>query len=141
MPQKQDAFIRAMLTHPSVESAAHAVNISRATAWRWLKLPDIVQRLREVRKEAWSRAMGQLQEAGPEAVEALRKILRDAEGESARVSAARTLLELALRSVELQDVEERIDKLEQIAKSRNWKESGAEQFLAASGNRGVNGHA
>ena len=65
--------------------------------------------------------MAQLQEAGPEAVASLRKILSEAEGESARVSASRTILELGLRAVEIGDIEERIEKLEAIAKSK-WKE-------------------
>ena len=55
------------------------------------------------------------------AVESLRKVLSEAEGESARVSASRTILELGLRAVEIGDIEERIEKLEALVKSK-WKE-------------------
>ena len=54
-------------------------------------------------------------------MESLRKILRNAEGESARVSAARVILELGVRVVEIGDIQARIEKLEAIAKSK-WKE-------------------
>ena len=79
---------------------------------------------------------------GPEAVQSLRKILRDAEGESARVSAARVILELGVRVVEIGDIEERLDKLEQIAKSR-WKGSSddREDQTPTRPVRGVNGPA
>jgi hypothetical protein len=55
------------------------------------------------------------------------------------VSAARTSLEQALRAVELGDIEERLSKLEAIAKSRTWRGAGDENTHATP--RGVNGHA
>jgi hypothetical protein len=120
--RKLDAFIAGLLSRQTVEDAAAAAGISVSSAHRWLRDQDVIERLRQARREAWGRAMAQLQEAGPEAVESLRKILREGEGESARVSASRTLLELGLRAVEIGDIEERIERLEAIAKSRNWKE-------------------
>lgn len=142
--QKLDAFVEAMMTRRTVESAAAAAGISPATAYRWMRDQDVVDRLRQARQQAWSRAMAQLQEAGPEAVEALRKILREAEGEAPRVSAARTILELGVRAVELASIEERIDKLEAIVKTRNWKGAANEQqpdHAQAGGARNVNGPA
>jgi hypothetical protein len=86
--------------------------------------------------------MAQLQEAGPEAVEALRRTLREAESEAARVSAAKAVLELGLRAVELGDFEERLAKLEAIAQNRTWRRAGNESSPRTPGNnRGVNGHA
>jgi hypothetical protein len=140
--RKQDEFIAALLTHSSVESAANAAGISRATGWRWLQRQDVLERLRQARQQAWSRAMAQLQEAGPEAVEALRKILREAKGEAPRVSAARTILELGVRAVELVSIEERIGKLETLAKN-NWKGLVHDQpadRAQAGGARNINGH-
>jgi hypothetical protein len=113
-----EQIVEAVLTHPGLESAAKALRISYVTLWRWLKDPVIAQRLHEARKDAWGRAMGQLREAGPEAVAALRRTLREAESESVTVSAARTVLEFGLRAVELVDIQERLDTLEQLAKSR-----------------------
>jgi hypothetical protein len=142
--RKQDEFITSLLSLSNVEAAASAVKISRATAFRWLRDPAIVERLRAARREAWSRALAQLQEAGPEAVEALRKILREAENEAPRVSAARTILELGLKSVEIGDITERLERLEQIAKTHGpWREPNhdRENQTPTGKNRGVNGPA
>ena len=142
MPKKQDEFIRALLTNPSVESAAKAVGISRATAWRWMKDPAVIARLAEARRDSMKAAMAKLQQAASASVDCLCEIQREGESESARVSAARVILEQALRSVELQGVQERLDALEAIVKSRNWKGAGSEQPNPAPAGtaRGINGH-
>jgi hypothetical protein len=104
----------------------------------------VIERLRRARQQAWSRAMAQLQEAGPEAVEALRKILREAENEAPRVAAARILLELGLKSVEIGDIQEGLEKLEQIAKTHGaWREPNhdRENHTPVGKNRSVNGSA
>ena len=121
--QKLDAFIAAMMSHKGVEAAAAAAGISPATAYRWLADPDVIRRLGEARRDAMQRAMSRLMEAAVGAVECLCEVQSSGESESARVSAARTILEQALRATELQDVQQRLDKLEAIAKSR-WKGSG-----------------
>jgi hypothetical protein len=140
-PRKLDAFVAAMLAHPTVEAAAEAVGISHATAYRWLQHPDVIQRLAEARRDAMKAAMSKLQQAASASVDCLCEIQRGGESESARVSAARTILEQALRAVELGDIEERIKRLEEIAKS-NWKGSHDQPNLAPTGtNRGVNGRA
>jgi hypothetical protein len=43
---------------------------------------------------------------------------RSGESESARVSAARTILEQALKAADLEDVQQRLDVLEQAVKSQ-----------------------
>jgi hypothetical protein len=141
-PRKLDAFVAAMLAHRTVETAAEAVGISHATAYRWLQHPDVIQRLAEARRDAMKAAMSRLQQAASEAVDCLCEVQREGESESARVSAARTILEQALRSVELRDVQERIDKLEAIVKSRNWKGAGIDQPNHAPPGtaREINGH-
>jgi hypothetical protein len=97
----------------------------------------------EARRDTMKAAMAKLQQAASASVDCLCEIQRGGESESARVSAARTILEQALRSVEVQDVQERLDKLEAIAKSRNWKGAGNEQpnHAQAGTSRGVNGSA
>jgi AcrR family transcriptional regulator len=128
--QKLDAFIAAMMSHKGVEAAAAAAGISPATAYRWLADPDVIRRLAEARRDAMSRAMARLQEAATGAVDCLCEVQSSGESESARVSAARTILEQALRAVELQDIQQRLDNLETIAKSR-WKGPGNDREAQA----------
>jgi len=138
MPRKLNGFIAAMLSHSSVEDAARAAGISRVTAWRWLKDPAVQARLREARKDAMNAAMVRLQDAAAGAVDCLCEVQREGESESARVSAARCILEQALRAAEVGDLEERLAKLEAIAQGRGWRVSSDEQPHAAP--KGVNGH-
>jgi hypothetical protein len=121
--QKLDAFVMAMMIHKTVEAAAQAAGISAASAYRWLQDPLVIQRLAQARRDAMNRAIARLQEAASGAVDCLCEVQRDGESETARVSAARTILEQTLRAVELGDVQERLAKLEQIAKTRNWRDT------------------
>jgi len=82
--------------------------------------------------------MVRLQEAPAGAVDCLCEVQREGESESARVSAARCILEQALRAAEVGDLEERLAKLEAIAQGRGWRVSSDEQPHAAP--KGVNGH-
>jgi hypothetical protein len=93
--------------------------------------------LREARRDAMQRAIGRLQEAASGAVDCLCRVQEEGESESARVSAARCILEQALRAAELGDLEERLAKLETIAQGRSWRSD--EQPHATP--KGVNGHA
>jgi hypothetical protein len=111
-------FVTALLSHASVDDAAEAAGISHSTAWRWIRQPDVLARLREARRDAMNRAIARLQEAASGAVDCLCQVQRDGESESARVSAARTILEQALRAVELGDVLERLDAIERTVKSQ-----------------------
>jgi hypothetical protein len=118
--RKLDLFLAAPLSSPTVESAAATAGISRMTAYRWMT-PDVIARLRQAGQETWGRASAQIQAASLEAVECLRKIMREGANESARGAAAARVLELGQRVVEVATVLERLEKLERIAKSRDWK--------------------
>ena len=122
--RKLDQFLQALLAHSTVEAAAKAAGISRATAFRWMADPAVVQRLTEARRENMKAVMAKLRLAAGEAVDCLCEVQRDGESESARVSAARCILEQTMRAAEMQDLQERIAALEQIAKSPHWKGAG-----------------
>jgi hypothetical protein len=136
-PRKLNDFIAAILSRSTVEDAAKVAGIGRATAWRWLKDPAVQARLREARKDAMNAAMVRLQEAAAGAVDCLCEVQQDGESESARVSAARCILEQALRAAELGDLEERLAKLETIAQTRSWRSDEQPHVMP----KGVNGHA
>jgi len=136
---KLHLFVTALLSHAGVPDAARAAGISVRTAWRWMRDPAVQARLREIRKDAMNAAMVRLQEAAAGAVDCLCEVQKEGESESARVSAARCILEQALRAAELGDLEERLAKLEAIAQNRTWKGAGNEQSHATP--KGVNGHA
>jgi hypothetical protein len=138
--RKLDAFVANLLLHQTVEEAAHTTGISVPIGFRWMKDPAVVGKLRMARRDAMNRAIVRLQEAASGAVDCLCQVQKEGESESARVSAARCILEQALRATELGDLEDRLAKLESIAQGRGWRVTSDEQTHAAPG-RGVNGHA
>ena len=109
----------AMLTHSNLEAVADAVKISRITVWRWLKNPIVVEKLRAARRDYMRRTTSKLQQLAHESVECLAELQRSGKNESVRVSAARALLELALKAVDTEDVQMRLDALEQTIKAHN----------------------
>ena len=111
--RKQDTAIGALLSRPTISAAAESVGIGESTLRRWLKDRDFLAAYRAARREAVSQAVGHLQGACSVAVLALTDISQDVNcPASARVSAARTVLELALKGVELEDLAVRVEELE-----------------------------
>jgi hypothetical protein len=109
--RKTEQFIAALLSEPTIEAAAKTVGIGDVTAWRWMKDPQFAEQYRQARREAMRHSTTRLQRASIEAVDALREIQNTGESESARVSAARTILEQAIKAADLEDVEQRLDAL------------------------------
>jgi phage terminase small subunit len=114
LTRKQEALIAALLLAPTLGAATQQAGVSAVTAWRWLKDPDVQAAYRAARREVVRQAIAQVQQACSEAVTTLRTTMADTTAPaSARVSAARTVLETAIKAVELEDLEGRVQALEQ----------------------------
>lgn len=116
--RKEEKFIAALLSQPTVEAAATATGISISTSTRWLQDPEFQRKYQTARRETLRRTMGRLQTAASEAVDALREIQSNGQSESARVSAARTILEQSIKAADIEDIQQRLDLLEQAIKSK-----------------------
>ena len=113
LSRNQERAIAALLVHPTMLKAAAAAGVGEVTLWRWLQIPGFKEQYRLARREAVSQAVGHIQGACSVAVVALTDISQDVNcPASARVSAARTVLELALKGVELEDLAVRVEELE-----------------------------
>src|SRR5689334_18642447 len=113
LSRKQEQAITALVTCASVTEAAHQCGIAEVTLRRWLKDDGFQADYREVRRTVVQCAIVQVQRATAEAVETLRAVMHDSESPaSARVSAAKTILDTAIKAVELEDLEARIVALE-----------------------------
>jgi len=113
--RKQEALISALLTAPSLAAAAQQAGLSEVTAWRWLKDATFQATYREARRAVVQHAIAQVQHATGEAVETLRSVMQDAEAPaSARVSAAKAILDTALKGIDIDDLEVRIAALEAL---------------------------
>jgi len=113
LSRKKEAAIIALLSEPTIEKAAAKAGIAKPTLWRWLQIPEFQAAYREARREAVSQAIGALQRASAEAVEALRRIMNDTTAPAtARVNAARSIIEFAIKGVEIEDILARLEALE-----------------------------
>ena len=106
--------IAALLTAQSIGEAARLSGVAERTLHRWLAADTHFQaRYREARRAVVQQAVSQIQRATAKAVATLVAVMDDADAPaSARVSAAKVVLEQALRGIELEDIEARVAALE-----------------------------
>ena len=106
--------IAALLTEASIEAAAQQVGIGYRTLHRWLREDtDFQKAYRKAKRHVVEQAMTQVQQASGTAVATLLAVMQDPETPaSAKVSAAKAVLEQALKTVEIEDLESRIAALE-----------------------------
>lgn len=113
LSRKQEQAISALITSPTISAAAIACSVGDATLRRWLKLPQFSTAYKEARRGTVSQAVACMQQASSEAVQTLREIMGNTDAPAtSRLSAAKTILELSLKSVELDNLEERLSLLE-----------------------------
>ena len=114
--QKMDQAIAALLSHRSVEEAARAAGIGTNTLLRWMKKPEFKAACREVRRTVLSHTVGRLQDAASAAATTVLKIMVDPNAPAAtRLRAAEIVLDQAGKADEMEDIEDRVAKLEQTA--------------------------
>ena len=114
---KQEKAIMELLRNPTVRDASQQAQVGERTLWRWLQEEDFREAYMEARKQAFSRALGLLQQALSEAVLVLKDVMNNPDTrDSSRVSSAKAILDTGLKAMELDDLEERISRLEGMAK-------------------------
>jgi hypothetical protein len=114
--------IRALLTEPTIEKAAKAAKVGQRTLYRWLRREDFRDAFDAARRDALAQSMATLQGVTADAVHALREVLTDANARPAdRVSAARAVLDFALRGSEMLDLEPRLAALEADARMKEMR--------------------
>jgi len=113
--RQQDKAIPALLTCPSITAAAQQCGVAEVTLHRWLKDTAFQAAYRDTRRVVVQHAIAQVQRATGEAVETLRSVMQDPEAPaSARVSAAKAILETAVKGIEIDDLEARMAVLEAL---------------------------
>jgi transposase-like protein len=113
---KKEQAIAALLSHRSVEEAARAVGISANTLLRWTKEPEFAAAYGEARLTVFSQSIGRLQVASGAAATTVLKIMLDPNVPAGtRLRAAEVVLEQAAKAGEMEDIEDRVAKLERKA--------------------------
>lgn len=113
LSERQERALETLLSRPTIEAAAKAAGVGARTLHRWLKEPAFRDAYREARAETVRQVTVRLQQAAGSAVDALTAVMSDDSApQAARVSAARVVLETTYRALELEDLDERLRRLE-----------------------------
>ncbi len=113
LPRKQQVAIVALLQTDTIRAAAKVAGVGEASIYRWLQDSKFQCAYRDAKRRVVDQAVTQLQQACGEAVAVLRSIMQDSNNpSSSRVASARTILDMAIRAVEIEDLALRIERLE-----------------------------
>jgi len=118
----KEPAITALLSHSTVEQAADVAGLSPSTLYRWLKTEDFLESFRQARQETVKLAMVKLQQSTSSMVDVLVGIAKDESKPSGtRVNAAKTVLEASIKVVEMEEIIERLKKIEtKISEGGNY---------------------
>src|SRR5262245_13073431 len=101
LTDKQRRAIAALLSEPTTKAAAEAAKVGETTIHRWLADSVFSAALKETRGRVFESTLAALQSASSKAVETLRDVMDDEKAlPPAKVSAAKTILDLALKARE-----------------------------------------
>ena len=113
LSRKREQAISALLTAPTVGDAAEVVGIGSSTLHRWLHEVEFRAAYLMARREIVGHTTSMLQQASARAVGTLIDVMEDEQSPpSSRVAAARAVLDLAYRGLEMEDLSARLDRLE-----------------------------
>lgn len=111
---RQHNAIAALLVEPTIRKAATAAGVPERTLYGWLKEPGFSAQYREARREAVAQSIARLQTYSSEAATTLYTVMKNTKASPAvRLMAARSVLEFAIKAVELEDIQARLEALEQ----------------------------
>lgn len=109
---KQARAIPHILEAKSIEAGCAAAGISKTLFYQWLKVPEFEKEYKRQRNILIDEAMESLKASATKAVDSLTSLL-DTDSESLKRSVANDILGHILKIREMQDIEERLARLEQ----------------------------
>jgi hypothetical protein len=114
---KQEKLIAFLVTEPTIEKACEKAGITPVTYWRWTKENEFKREYRKARRTILENAVARLQGLTLDAVDCLARNL-NSEIPSIEIRAASMILDLAVKGVEMLDLEERLDIVERVQQNR-----------------------
>lgn len=114
--RKKELAALALITESSIGKAAEKVGIGEATLWRWMQEDGFQELWREMKRQTVGQAISKIQQSATMAVETLEDVMSNRKAPAmARVVAAKTVLDTALKAVEIEDLTARLEALERSA--------------------------
>lgn len=117
LSKNKEAFLLALLSNSTIKDASEQVGISTQTGHQYLNDPEFKKAYSQVRKDTFQLATNKLQSSFTRAVEVLNEVMEDEQSPaSSRVQAAKTIVQNAYKSYEIDELEERLDRIEDMIK-------------------------
>lgn len=117
---KQEDFIAALLSQPSIAAAARSINLPDKTARRWLKLEHFQKAYHAAKQDKFTSALEILQSGVSVSIKALHKHMTSDETPPAvQVRAAQIWLDQAISLHKMSELEQKIADLEEIVQERH----------------------
>ena len=110
----EDRALVALLSESTIEAAAKRADVAESTLLRWLQDPEFKAKHRAARRSIVESAVGRLQAVATKAVDTLERNL-SCGIPAVEVGAAKSVLDQAVKAVELIDLAERVESLEQAS--------------------------
>jgi transposase-like protein len=127
---KREQAILALLETGSVEQAAEQVGIGGATLTRWLKQKEFQLQYHAARHHVFQMGLAKLSSLTGTAIETLETVMVDPLARSAsKVAAARTLLDIATRTIQANDADAQLMALETTKPKPDLSQLTDEEFL------------
>ncbi len=111
LTQRQLLTIKHILESSSIELASRNAKVTRATIYQWLKNDDFKKELKRQRDELVSDSLDRLKCAINRASDGLIGLM-SSKREDIRRLACKDVLEFAIRALEMEKIEERLEKIE-----------------------------
>jgi ATP-dependent helicase YprA (DUF1998 family) len=108
----QHRTVSALLSEPSVRKAAEIAGVKERTVYNWLKTPAFADEYRAARRAATSQAIARIQTYSGHAAATLVMLMASGNPAAVRLAAASKVLDLAIKSVEIDDLAARLEALE-----------------------------
>ncbi len=124
LDRNQQKALAALLSCPTVTEAAKKSRLSEATLFRYLRADEFKATYRRARSEIVEHAISQMQRDCSIATKTLCEVCEDAGAPAgARMTAAKSILDGAIKAVEIQDLAERVEQweLEQKENSKSYE--------------------
>ena len=118
LTDRQLRVIPFLLEAPSIEEGCKKAKVAKATLYGWLKEKAFKEELRNQREEVVKGALETLKANVGKATETLVKHL-DSDKENISIRAAENIIEFIQKSLELENLERRIESLEQRSNQRS----------------------
>jgi len=114
---KQLRVIMAIIEAGSMDGAARQAGVGKTALYEWMKQKPFRKRLEEARAEVFNEGLGVIKAGTSKAARKLIELL-DSRDENTRRLTAQEILALSLKIAETQELEKRLERLEEILEAR-----------------------